>query len=218
MKKFLALIAAAAMLMTLFAGCGKQKPAPTEAPTEAPTQAPTEAPTDAATEATEVTEEQAPALSNGALEILSSIWNAHSEDQKFFVYGGDSANVNYEGPAVFDLNAQEELTYMLLVPEEQIASLDEAASMTHGMNANTFTCGVFHIAEGADLTAFAGTMKETILNNQWMCGFPDELLVASVNGDYVVVCFGKTEPITNFRTALTAAYADAEILYSEAII
>ena len=37
---------------------------------------------------------------------------------------------------------------------------DQVASMIHAMNANTFTCGVFHLVDGVSAETFAATMNE----------------------------------------------------------
>ena len=59
-------------------------------------------------------------------------------------------------------------------------------------------------------------MKEAILNTQWMCGFPERLLVVNVGG-VVVVAFGVNDAMTPFQTHLAEAYAGAETLIDEPI-
>ena len=39
----------------------------------------------------------------------------------------------------------------------------------------------------------AETIKENILNRQWICGSPDKLVIAKVPGDYLVVVWGAVE-------------------------
>ena len=111
----------------------------------------------------------------------------------------------------------ENLTWNLLIPEAEIANVAEAATMIHMMNANTFTCGAVRLVEGADVEAFANTMRDAIQNNQWMCGFPENLTIAVIGGEYVVIAFGVNDAMTPFKAHLAQAYADAEVLFNEAI-
>ena len=89
--------------------------------------------------------------------------------------------------------------------------------MIHMMNANTFTCGVFKLAEGVKAEDFGAAMQQAIQGNQWMCGFPDKLLIKSFGGQYVLAAFGVADAMDPFTGHLETAYPEAETLYSEAI-
>ena len=150
-----------------------------------------------------------------ALEVLENIWAKYGENDKFFAMGG--FKLDAEGVPVTVENApgvvedNDYLNYSLLVPAEQ--TVTEAASLMHAMNANTFTCGAYKVA---DVQAFATAMQTAIQGNQWMCGFPETLLIANVSG-VVVVAFGNGQVMSTFQGYLTSAYANAEILINEAI-
>ena len=190
MKKLMTIVLAMAMLLTLFAGCGKTKPAETEPAMELPA---------------------------SALEILETAWAAYGDDEKFPVIGGNiEANI-MDAPGNYDLAYAENMTWNLLVPADQIANITEAASMIHMMNANTFTCGVFKLAEGVKAADFGAAMHDAVLNNQWMCGFPDKMVIQSAGDTYVLVAFGVNDAMTPFETHLQAAYPGFETLYNEAI-
>ena len=88
--------------------------------------------------------------------------------------------------------------------------------MIHMMNANTFTCGVVHLTEGTDVAAFANTMRDAVQGNQWMCGFPETLVIASI-GNYVLVAFGINDAMNPFQTHFAEAYPNANVLFNEAI-
>ena len=148
-----------------------------------------------------------------ALELLSNVWAGFAEDEKFPVMGGDMNNMVDGAPGNYDL-ADEGLTSTLLIPAEEVANVDEAASLVHGMMLNNFTCGAFHVT--GDVKAFAEAMNTAISNNQWMCGMPEKMLVAIV-GEYVVATFGLESVITTFEGKLTAAYPSTEIVYNAAI-
>ena len=161
----------------------------------------------------ETTTEPVVAGPASALEVLQNIWALYADDQKFFAMGGDFNNPVDGAPGAVDVTVVDFLTYNLLIPEAEQANVTEAASLIHAMNANTFTCGAYKVA---DVAAFAEAMKEAILNNQWMCGFPERLLVVNVGG-VVVVAFGVNDAMTPFQTHLAEAYAGAETLIDEPI-
>ena len=143
MKRALSIL----MLAALLTGCGSSKaPAPTAAPTE-----------------TTVAAAPAPA----PLEILETVWAAIPEENRFPACGGEMTDTIQEGPGALDPANTDVLLYTLLVPEEQVANVKEAATLLHMMNANTFTCGAFRL-EGVTDGVFADAMKNRILNNQWM--------------------------------------------------
>ena len=190
MKKILSLILAGVMMLAL-AACGTAKPAETTAPA-------------------------APAVES-ALAVLENVWSLYGEDEKFAVIGGNMESPVDGAPGNYDMTYAEGLTWNLLVPEDQLANIDQAASMIHMMNANTFTCGVVHLVEGTDAAAFAQVMCDAIQNNQWMCGFPETLTVAVVGGEYVLIAFGVNDAMTPFMTHFGEAFPGAEILFNEAI-
>ena len=59
----------------------------------------------------------------------------------------------------------------------------------HMMNANTFTCGALRVKNGDDAAKLAEDLRDAIQNKQWMCGFPDKLVIATL-GNYVVSVYG----------------------------
>ena len=142
-----------------------------------------------------------------------AIWNAIPDDNKFFAMGGDMNHMTDGAAGVYDL-ADEGLTSTLLIPEDQIANVDEAASLVHAMMLNNFTCGAFHVT--GDKAAFADAMHTAISSNQWICGMPEKMIIAVI-GDYVLACFGINDAVAPFETALGTVYADADVKYNEAI-
>ena len=162
----------------------------------------------------ETTTEPVVAGPASALEVLQNIWALYADDQKFFAMGGDFNNPVDGAPGAVDVTVVDFLTYNLLIPEAEQANVTEAASLIHAMNANTFTCGAYKVADPA---AFATAMQAAVQGNQWMCGFPEKLVVASFGGGYVLVAFGVNDAMTPFMTNLKAAYPAAELLVDEAI-
>ena len=216
MKKIISLALAGVMALILVA-CGTEKPAETNAPETTPIETTLPMETTAPEAETTVPETEAPAASTGSLAVLESVWNLYGEDEKFAVIGGNMENPVDGAPGNYDMAYAENLTWNLLVPAEQLANIDEAATMIHMMNANTFTCGVVHLTEGADAAAFAQAMRDAIQGNQWMCGFPETLVIAVVDGEYVLVTFGLNDAVLPFMNHFSEVYVDAEILFNEAI-
>ena len=121
-----------------------------------------------------------------------------------------------DAPGAVSIADADNLNYMLTLPVEDAGKIDGAASLSHMMNANTFTCGALRVKNGDDAAKLAEDLRDAIQNKQWMCGFPDKLVIATL-GNYVVSVYGDEELVNTFRDKLTAAYENAEIVYDEAI-
>ena len=189
MKKFLAMFMAVVM-MTGFAACGSGDDKGNKENIESP------------------------------VALLTAVWETYGEDDMFPAMGGggsETAEYVTNGPGKFLTESSDILDYTLGLPADSAAKIDDAASLMHMMNANTFTCGAFHVAKSDDVTAVADSLKENILKRQWMCGFPDKLVVITVD-DYVISAFGNEELINTFKTKLTAVYKSAALAYEEAIL
>lgn len=164
--------------------------------------------------------EEAPAaeveVPGSALEILENIWALYGENDKFPVMGGDVNNMVDGAPGAYDVSDTEMLSYQLLVPADQAANITDAASLIHGMMVNNFTCGVFRVGEAKN--EFADAIYDSVKNNQWMCGFPDSVLVCVIGGEYVLMAFGISDAMGPFEAKLLEAYPDARIVYNEAVV
>ncbi|MCH5316667.1 MAG: bacteriocin transport accessory protein [Eubacterium sp.] len=155
---------------------------------------------------------------NSALELLNTVWASYGDDEKFPSAGGDMTeeNMSMEGPGKFGVEDAAMLDSTLGFPEASVAKIDDAASLVHMMNANTFTCGAFHVANAADVDAVAAEVKDNIMNRQWICGFPDKLVIVNVDG-YIVAFFGATDLVDGFNAKLAAAYTSAKTVCDEPI-
>ena len=100
---------------------------------------------------------------------------------------------------------------------EDAGKIDGAASLSHMMNANTFTCGAFHVTSKDDVETVASDLRDAIQSKQWMCGFPDKLVIFTYD-QYVVSLYGDEELVNTFRDKFTATYSDSTIAYDEAIL
>ena len=158
---------------------------------------------------------------NGALGLLETIWNAYSESEKFPVSGGDESNLNFEGPGKYSTESAEMLDNMLGLPTDLADKIDDAASLTHAMNANTFTCGAFHFKTSTDAENAISKIKSNILSRHWICGFPDSLLIISAPGNYVIAVWGidkGTGIISAFKNKVQGTIDGAVIAVSEPIV
>lgn len=190
-KKMTAFLAVAAMVLAAF-GCGGQK-------------------------ADEEIQNGKESAFKEALEVLQTVKEAYKEDDVFSMYGGDQANAVMDAPGKFDISQTEELSSVLGLPESQFETVEDAASMVHMMNANTFTGAVYRLKDDADMEEFADAVKENILARQWMCGQPDTLAVIDVDGMYVITAFGEAGIMETFQANALSALDGAKLITEEPI-
>lgn len=155
-----------------------------------------------------------PAAPTSALNILETVWNTYGEDEKFAVAGGDfsETNAREDAPGVFDLKDRALVDSELGLPET--AAVDEAASLVHMMNANTFTAAAYHAT--GDTAELAQQLRDNIMHRQWMCGFPDKLVVLTM-GQFVVSVYGAEDLVDTFRDKLQNCFSSAAVVCDEPI-
>ena len=215
MKKITAIFLASVMMLTLMAGCTGGGNTPTE-PTQ-PTQETTQ-PTQAPTQPTQMTTDPTQTLTptGTSTEVLSKIWELYGENERFACYGGTVEHSVNDAPGDLDMTNTEEITNKYLLPEAQLENVESGASLVHLMNSNIFTAATFKLKEGADVRAAAKALRDNIQKTQWICGQPDHLLVAEVEGQLLMV-FAAKEGLDTFRQKLSTAYSSATIIYDEAV-
>ena len=141
-----------------------------------------------------------------ASEILEKVWSKYSADEKFPATGGSEKHMKEDKPGKFDVSDAEALDFELGFPKANASEIDDAASLMHMLNQNNFSCGVYHVKDSGNVEALAGKIKENILARQWMCGFPEKLVILSV-GNYIVSVFGAAELTDTFTAKLSAEYS-----------
>lgn len=169
------------------------------------------------TEAETETETETPVETTETLMVLQNIWMQYGDDEKFAVMGGNPEAGVMDAPGTYDMAYAENLGFQLVIPAEQMANVTEASTMIHMMNANTFSCGAVKLADGTDAASFAQAVRDALQGNQWICGFPETLVIADMGGGVILVAFGVNDAMTPFMANLTEAYADAQVLFNEAI-
>ena len=189
MKKILALLLAAVMVLSLAACTDKGSEGGATSPSGAQTNQP-----------------------KSALEILEKVWSKYSTDEKFPATGGSEKHMKEDKPGKFDVSDAEALDFELGFPKAQASEIDDAASLMHMLNQNNFSCGVYHVKSSGNAEALADKIKENILARQWLCGFPEKLVILTV-GDYIVSVFGAGELTGTFVAKLSAEYSSAKQLF-----
>ena len=128
-----------------------------------------------------------------ATALLTAVWDAHSDDEKFPAAGGDYENPVEDAPGAVSIADADNLNYMLT------------------------TCGAFHVTSKDDVETVASDLRDAIQSKQWMCGFPDKLVIFTYD-QYVVSLYGDEELVNTFRDKFTVTYSDSTIAYDEAIL
>ena len=148
--------------------------------------------------------------------LLTTVWDSYTDDEKFPAAGGDYTTPVEDAPGAVDISDADNLNYMLTLPVEDASKIDGAAALGHMMNANTFTCGALRAANADEVEGLAQDMRDAIQSKQWMCGFPDKLVIFTYD-QYVVSLYGAEDLVDTFRDKFTAAYSDSVVAYDEAI-
>ena len=105
-----------------------------------------------------------------ATALLTAVWDAHSDDEKFPAAGGDYENPVEDAPGAVSIADADNLNYMLTLPVEDAGKIDGAASLSHMMNANTFTCGALRVKNGDDAAKLAEDLRRFPRHQQGRCG------------------------------------------------
>lgn len=152
------------------------------------------------------------------LAILNTIWATYEEAEMFPVVGGDFSeeNANMEGPGRYSIADAEALDSALGFPAASIAKLEDAASIVHMMNANTFTCGAYRVKADEDLKVIADEIKANITARQWMCGIPEKYVIIALDKD-IICAFGVADIVDVFAGKVKTSFASAETLVEDNI-
>lgn len=212
MKKFALILAAAMLFGILAAGCRRndpQEPESTGAVEDI-------LPSVNQTETTGSTDPTQTGTKTQAGQILGNIWAQYGDEERFAVYGGAVENSVADAPGDLDMENEEELMSRYLLPEGVLVDVSEGASLVHLMNNNIFTAVAVKTARSPKETAKA--WRDSVQQNRWICGQPDRLLMADVDGDHLLLAFGSEDAMNTFKTKLESAYPQAQILYHEAIV
>lgn len=149
-----------------------------------------------------------------AVTLLSNIWANYDENQRFAACGGALDQPVEDAPGGLNVANTEELAARYLVPEDKMELLTEGASLVHMMNSHIFTACAIRVSGNED--AFVEAWRQNIQDTQWLCSWPDRLLVGKV-GEYILLSFGLEDTMSVFRDQLVKAYPNVVILKEETI-
>ena len=198
-------VLSAAVLVTGLCACGGKNAGETE--NQSGTQ----------TETQEGTAEKVDAAD--ATDLFTKVWDSFdAESEKFAAIGGSVENPVDNAPGQFPVDNAENLDASLGFPTAQVANIDDAASLMHMMNANTFTGAVYHLADSQKQEEVALALKDNIMQRQWLCGAPERMTIWSVGNEYVVCVFGIEQNVSVFKTRLEGIYENAEVLFDESLV
>ncbi|MBR0535518.1 MAG: hypothetical protein IIX14_03985 [Clostridia bacterium] len=145
-------------------------------------------------------------------DVLNKVFTTYAEEDKFFAMGGDFSNPVDGAAGIYSLEDKEGMAATLHISEDLIGQIDEAASYLHAMNANTFTGAAFHLADAKSAESFSASLKESVLSTQWMCGFPEKIVMYTINGgEYVVYAVGAADLVDNFSATLMMVYGESAV-------
>ena len=102
-----------------------------------------------------------------SLALLTKVWDSYTDDEKFPAAGGDYETSVDDAPGAFDPSNADNLNFLLTVPTEDASLIDDAASLMHMMNANTFTCGALRVKNGRAQKILSGIMQY-IIPPKWL--------------------------------------------------
>ena len=149
-------------------------------------------------------------------DVINKVVDTYTEENKFFAVGGD-IDTPVDGKAgLMNIENTETVNSLLHTNNELLTEVDEVASFVHAMNANTFTSGAFKLKNSSKAGEFAASLKESVLATQWMCGFPEKIIIFNVNGgDYVVYAIGNGDAVDYFRTQLVTVMGESAVLVTD---
>lgn len=150
-----------------------------------------------------------------AQDLLTQVWDMYGEDEKFFAMGGHFEAPVDNGPGTYDLTKAEDLEISYCIPADAIKMVDDAATIMHAMNANNFSAAAYHVADASNINTVVDGIKQKTLDNQWLCGFPEKLIIVTVGQDYIVSAFGSADIVDNFYNKLVEVYGTEAVLSVE---
>ncbi len=148
-----------------------------------------------------------------AVDVLTDVWTAYEEEEKFSVGGGTGDTMTMDAPGAMDAADGETLDAMLGFPAASAEKIDDAASLMHMMMQNNFTAAAYHVTNAEDVQGVAEAIKENMADRQWMCGFPEQLVIYTVGTNYVVAVFGAADLVEDFDEEIEEVFESTKVVY-----
>lgn len=157
-----------------------------------------------------------------ATDLLTKVWDEYKtsagEDLQFPIGGGDAENMSMDAPGKFNKDSEggaDMLASTFCIPADVITEADDFATGMHMMMSNNFASAALHVTDAAKVETVVSSIKDATINNQWMCGMPEKLIIVTVGEDYVVTAYGLGSLIDAYKAAITTVYGDAAVVAVE---
>lgn len=151
-----------------------------------------------------------------ASDILTTVWEEYTE--RFDIMGGHFETAVIGMPAKYDLTQTVDLVQMYCVPENEVQTLDDAATMINLYNAGAFTAGAFHVSDVEQTQSFIEGIESQVSINQWHGEKPEKLLIIEIEEQYVVSVYGREVLVNEFKQKLLNIYSKMATVAVEQII
>ncbi|MBR2042988.1 MAG: hypothetical protein IJ946_01465 [Clostridia bacterium] len=154
-------------------------------------------------------------------ELLNNVWAKFGENEVFMAYGGDGGEDGMSfaenAAGAYSLTNAEALESQFAFPAAEVAKLESAATMIHGMMVNFYAAAAYKVADHNNTDALVTSIKDGLASMRWMCGQPDKYVIYTVDDLYIVSVYGNTMNVDNFKTHIVEAYPQAKLVVEEAI-
>ena len=155
-----------------------------------------------------------------ATDVLAEIWSKFPEDLKPMTFGGETESepIVENAPAAHAIGDGSKLFNDFGYPTEMIDKIEEAATLRHMMNVNTFTCGAYYVTDTADVKDICDGIEYALMNRNYLCGAPQQLVILTVHEHFVVSVFGAEDLVNAFKNAATEFYGDkVSVVYDQSM-
>lgn len=154
-----------------------------------------------------------------ANDLYAKLWNTFSEEERFYAIGGDEENRTENGPGKYDISKyKDDYVYRTLVSPQLLPLIEnEASTLQFMMNTNSFSSTCIKLKKNSDADTFAEGFKKTVLENEWMCGFPDRVTVVQID-EYLIAAYGIDDFMDAFKKNVQSFSSETTILVDEPVI
>lgn len=121
---------------------------------------------------------------------------------------------NEPGPLSLDDGGN--LQNQTMFPADAVDKIQNAAIFYNLMNMNNGTFSAFKVKNESDISGLADRIKNNILSNQWICGFPERCLIMRTD-DVLICAYGLESSVNAWRNAVNSVYDNAQTLYEESL-
>lgn len=141
-----------------------------------------------------------------AEDILLKTWDEYKDEEHFKIMGGHFTSPVIGRPAKYDLEQAADLVLIYCFPEDQVAVVDDAATLIDLYNAARFTAGAYHVSDLESIPNVVEGIKKQVSENEWLGEKPEKLCVIKVDDQYVISIYGREPLVDQFKQKLESVY------------